>query len=57
MIRAGKQLHAEQLIAFRGETGRKVSLHLTAGITEITWRDDDEMLILGGLILFSEMVF
>lgn len=35
------------LSAFRGETGRKVSVHTEGGITEITWRDDDEMLILG----------
>ncbi len=35
------------LTAFRGETERKVSVHTTGGITEITWRDDDEMLILG----------
>ena len=30
-----------------GETGRQVSVHTTGGITEITWRNDDEMLILG----------
>lgn len=35
------------LSAFRGETGRKVSVHTEGGITEITWRDDDEMMILG----------
>ncbi|MBX7170584.1 MAG: diaminopimelate epimerase [Pyrinomonadaceae bacterium] len=35
------------LSAFRGETGRQVSVHTEGGITEITWRDDDEMLILG----------
>lgn len=35
------------LSAFRGETGRKVSVHTEGGITEITWRDDDEILILG----------
>lgn len=35
------------LTAFRGETNRQVSVHSEGGITEITWRDDDEMLILG----------
>lgn len=35
------------LSAFRGETGRKVSVHTEGGITKITWRDDDEMMILG----------
>lgn len=35
------------LSAFRGETGRKVSVHTEGGITEITWREDDEMMILG----------
>ena len=35
------------LSAFRGETGRRVSVHTEGGITEITWREDDEMLILG----------
>lgn len=35
------------LSAFRGETGRKVSVHTEGGITEVTWREDDEMLILG----------
>lgn len=35
------------LSAFRGETGRKVYVHTEGGITEITWRDDDEILILG----------
>lgn len=35
------------LSALRGETERKVSVHTEGGITEITWRDDDEMLILG----------
>lgn len=35
------------LSAFTGKTGRKVYVHTEGGITEITWRDDDEMLILG----------
>ncbi|HRH44391.1 MAG TPA: diaminopimelate epimerase [Pyrinomonadaceae bacterium] len=35
------------LSAFRGETGRKVSVHTEGGITKITWREDDEMMILG----------
>ena len=35
------------LSAFTGRTGRRVSVHTAGGITEITWRDDDEMLILG----------
>jgi len=35
------------LSAFRGETGRKVSVHTAGGITEINWREDGEMLILG----------
>jgi diaminopimelate epimerase len=35
------------LSAFRGETGRQVSVKTPGGITEIIWRDDDEMLILG----------
>ncbi|HEY0458734.1 MAG TPA: diaminopimelate epimerase [Pyrinomonadaceae bacterium] len=35
------------LSAFTGRTGRRVSVHTPGGITEITWRDDDEMLILG----------
>jgi len=38
---------AAVLSAFRGETGRLVAVHTEGGITEITWRDDDEMLILG----------
>ena len=41
------QAGAAILSAVRGETGRKVSVHSEGGITEITWRDDDEMLILG----------
>jgi diaminopimelate epimerase len=35
------------LSAFTGRTERRVSVHTEGGITEITWRDDDEMLILG----------
>jgi diaminopimelate epimerase len=35
------------LSAFTGRTGRRVSVHTPGGITEITWRDDDEMMILG----------
>jgi diaminopimelate epimerase len=35
------------LSAFRGETNRQVSVHTEGGTTEITWRDDGEMLILG----------
>ncbi len=35
------------LSAFRGETGRQVSVHTAGGITEINWREDGEMLILG----------
>lgn len=38
---------AAVLSAFTGKTGREVSVHTTGGTTEITWRDDDEMLILG----------
>jgi len=38
---------AAVLSAFRGKTGREVSVHTEGGITEITWRDDGEMLILG----------
>jgi diaminopimelate epimerase len=38
---------AAVLSAFRGKTKRRVSVHTEGGITEITWRDDDEMLILG----------
>lgn len=38
---------AAVLAAFTGKTGRRVSVHTTGGITEITWRDDDEILILG----------
>jgi diaminopimelate epimerase len=35
------------LSAFTGRTGRRVSVHTEGGTTEITWRDDDEMMILG----------
>jgi diaminopimelate epimerase len=35
------------LSAFTGKAGRRVSVHTEGGVTEITWRDDDEMLILG----------
>lgn len=38
---------AAVLSALTGKTGRSVSVHTEGGITEITWRDDDEMLILG----------
>ena len=38
---------AAVLSAFTGRTEREVSVHTEGGITEITWRDDDEMLILG----------
>ncbi len=38
---------AAVLSALTGKTGRNVSVHTEGGITEITWRDDDEMLILG----------
>lgn len=38
---------AAVLSAFTGKTGRKVSVHTEGGVTEITWRDDDEMMILG----------
>jgi diaminopimelate epimerase len=38
---------AAVLSAFRSETDRKVSVHSEGGITDINWRDDNEMLILG----------
>ena len=38
---------AAVLSALTGRTGRQVSVHTEGGTTEITWRDDDEMLILG----------
>lgn len=38
---------AAVLSAFTGKTGRKVSVHTEGGVTEITWRDDGEMMILG----------
>src|SRR5262245_22177378 len=37
---------AAVLSAFTGRTDRRVSVHTEGGITEITWREDDEMLIL-----------
>ncbi len=38
---------AAVLSAFTGKTGRRVSVHTEGGTTLITWRDDDEMMILG----------
>lgn len=38
---------AAVLSALTDKTGRRVSVHTEGGITEITWRGDDEMLILG----------
>lgn len=38
---------AAVLSAFTGRTGRKVSVHTEGGVTEVLWRDDDEMLITG----------
>jgi diaminopimelate epimerase len=38
---------AAVLSALTNQTGRRVSVHTEGGITEITWRDDDEMMILG----------
>ena len=38
---------AAVLAAFTGKTGRRVSVRTAGGITEITWRDDNEILILG----------
>lgn len=38
---------AAVLSAFTKRTGRRVSVHTEGGVTEITWRDDDEMMILG----------
>jgi diaminopimelate epimerase len=35
------------LSALTAKTGRRISVHTEGGVTEITWRDDDEMLILG----------
>lgn len=47
------------LSAFTGGTNRKVSVHTEGGITEINWRDDDEMLILGraDLVFCGEYFF
>jgi diaminopimelate epimerase len=38
---------AAVLSAFTGKTERRVAVQTTGGITEITWRDDGEMMILG----------
>lgn len=38
---------AAVLSAFTGRTGRKVSVHTEGGVTEVLWRDDDEMLLTG----------
>lgn len=38
---------AAVLSALTNRTGRKVSVHTAGGTTEITWRDDGEMMILG----------
>jgi len=38
---------AAVLSALTNKTGRRVSVQTEGGVTEITWRDDDEMLILG----------
>lgn len=38
---------AAVLTAFRGETGRRVNVHSEGGTTVVTWRDDDEIMILG----------
>jgi diaminopimelate epimerase len=38
---------AAVLSALTGKTDRKVSVHTEGGVTEITWRDDDEIMILG----------
>lgn len=38
---------AAVLTAFRGESGRRVNVHSEGGTTVVTWRDDDEMMILG----------
>jgi diaminopimelate epimerase len=38
---------AAVLSAFTGRTGRAVSVHSPGGITEVLWRDDDEMLLTG----------
>lgn len=38
---------AAVLTAFRGETDRRVNVHTEGGTTVVTWRDDDEITILG----------
>jgi len=38
---------AAVLSAFTGRTGRSVRVHSPGGITEVLWRDDDEMLLTG----------
>lgn len=38
---------AAVLSAFTGRTGREVSVHSEGGVTEVLWRDDDEMVITG----------
>ncbi len=38
---------AAVLTAFRGETGRRVNVLSEGGTTVVTWREDDEILILG----------
>lgn len=38
---------AAVLTAFRGETERRVNVHSEGGTTVVTWRDDDELMILG----------
>lgn len=38
---------AAVLSAFTGRTGRRVSVHSPGGVTEVFWRDDDEMLLTG----------
>ena len=43
---------AAVLSAFTGRTGRNVSVHSPGGITEVQWREDDEIL-LSGQAVFS----
>lgn len=38
---------AAVLSAFTGRTGRRVSVHSPGGVTEVVWRDDDEMFLTG----------
>lgn len=38
---------AAVLSAFTGKTGRTVSVHTEGGVTEVFWRDDDEILLTG----------